>query len=125
MDEIRYATKSGDTWSPIMSGIEAEDPTIDADYAGTFGKPIEYLTIGGVDKYRVFSKRGKWGPFFDGFDMDKPAGNGSPILAIEIHAKGCTIGVHVAGGSWLTGKAINGHDTVGVYTPIDAFWIDK
>lgn len=124
-DIFRYAVKSGDEWSPEMIGTEAADPTIDNTYAGSIGKPIEYITIGGVEKYRVFSKRGKWGPFFTSFDKDNPAGNGTPILAIEIWDKNCVVGIHVLGGNWLTGASIRGKGTVGIYTPIDALWIDK
>ncbi len=123
VEEFRYAVKVDDEWLPDMIGTEAADGS-NVDYAGIFGHPITYITIGGVDKYRVFSKKGKWSEFFTEYDKKKPAGNGSPILAIEIHDKNAVIGVHILGGSWLPSKKCTG-DYAGCMSPIDGVWIEK
>ena len=130
IDEFRYAVMADGKWLPVMVGTTSdEDPSL--DYAGIFGKPITKITIGGVEKYRVFSERGKWSKFFTKFDKENPAGNNTPILAVEIHDKNAVIGIHVKGGSWLPAKhaTYEGSTDVptyaGVLAPIDGLWIDK
>lgn len=123
--ELRYAVKNDLGWSPDMIGAEdAEGQGL--YYAGQFGHPITHITIGGVEKYRVFSKRGKWGEYHTGYDKDNPAGNGSPILAIEIHDSNCIIGIHLNGGTWLPQtRGVKDTGYAGSMSPIDAIWIDR
>ena len=129
-DMLRYAVFSNNEWGVEMDGVNAADDS-DADYAGVIGIPFTYITIGGVEKYRVFTRKHKWSKFFTEFNKSNPAGDGSPILAIEIYDKDVVIGIHVKGGSWLSGKNgtfegdTNTPTYAGIMTPIDAIWIDR
>ena len=128
--ELRYAIKIGDTWLPEMIGTTAADGS-DITYAGIIGSSFRYFTLGGVEKYRVFSEKSKWSKWFTKFDKDNPAGDGSPILAIEIFDKAVMIGIHVKGGYWLPQKmGTYDGDTdkptyAGCMVPIDGIWIDR
>ncbi len=130
-DTLRYAAFYDDQWGVEMEGIIPVDDTSDAEYTGILGKVITKFTMGGVEKYRVFTRRHKWSKFYTEFDKNNPAGDGSPILAIEIYDKDVTIGVHVYGGSWLPGsKGTYDGDTseqpyAGIMVPMDGIWISR
>lgn len=128
---IHYAAFYDGQWGIEMEGAVAVDDTSDAEFAGSFGKPITKFTMGGVEKYRVFTRRHKWSKFFNKFDKENPAGDGSPILAIEVYDKNVIIGVHINGGTWLPAKhgTFEGDTSSPTYagsmSPIDAIWIDR
>lgn len=130
-DTLRYAAFYDDQWGVEMEGITPVDDTSDAEYTGILGKVITKFTMGGVEKYRVFTRRHKWSKFYTKFDKNNPAGDGSPILAIEVYDKNVTIGIHVKGGTWLPGKrgTFDGDTDIPTYagsmSPIDAIWIDR
>lgn len=127
---LRYAAFYDGKWGVEMEGTIAADDS-DAEFSGTIGFPITKITIGGVEKYRVFTRKHRWSEFFTGFDKANPAGDGTPILAIEVYDKNVMIGVHVKDGSWLPGKRgtfdgdIDSPTYAGSMTPIDAIWIDR
>lgn len=128
---LRYAAFYNNQWGVEMEGTNAADDTSDADFTGEFGKPITKFTMGGVEKYRVFTQKHKWSKFYTKFDKENPAGDGTPILAIEIYDKNAIIGIHIKGGVWLPSKkgTFEGDTSdptyAGSMSPIDAIWIDR
>ena len=101
-EEIRYRVRTySGKWLDEVRGL--------ADYAGLYGKSIGYVAIKGVKRYRVRTARG-WLPWVDGYDitdLDKGcAGDGSPIVALQVDDPTCRYAVHTLGGKWL-------HDMVG------------
>lgn len=128
---LHYVAFYDGHWGVEMEGTIAAADTSDAEFTGSFGKPITKFTMGGVEKYRVFTRKRKWSKFYTKFDKENPAGDGSPILAIEIYDKNVTIGVHLNGGTWLPGKkgTYDGDTDIPTYagsmSPIDAIWIDR
>lgn len=128
--EVRYTVKYGDEWQPDMINTYSDDDSNRA-YAGIIGKPITYLTMEGVDKYRVYTTRRGWSKYFTKYDKDNPAGDGSPIIAIEIWDKTARIAVHIKDGEWLPSEpcTFEGDSRkiryAGVKMAIDAFWINK
>lgn len=125
---FKYAVlKSDGTWSPDMEGLMASDGS-DISYAGTLGVGIIGLVISGVRKYRVCTQRGGWGPYISEYNKDNPAGNGTPIIAIEIVDPAIDVGVHIKGGSWLDKTStvdFEGGAYAGCMIPIDGVWMTK
>ena len=126
--DIRYTVKYGDEWQPDMINLISSDDS-NRDYAGSFTKPITYLTIGGVEKYRVYSAKHGWSKYHTKYDKNDPAGDGSPILALEVWDKHAKMAVHIKGGTWSHSEigTFDG-DTrdpkyIGNMMMIDAFWI--
>ncbi len=130
-DVLHYAAYYDNQWGIEMEGTIPVDEHFDVEYTGVFGKPITKFTMGGVEKYRVFTRKHKWSKFYTKFDKSNPAGDGTPILAIEVYDKNVTIGIHLKGGSWLPGKKgtfdgdTNEPTYAGSFSPIDAIWIDR
>lgn len=97
-DEIKYRARlyGSRKWLPEVRGL--------ADYAGLYGSTIAYLAIAGVKRYRVKTSRG-WLDWVDGYDtadLDRGcAGDGTPIIAVQVDDTSCRYAVHVLGGGWL------------------------
>lgn len=96
--EIKYRVRlyGGGKWLPEVTGLSG--------YAGTFGNAIGYLAVKGVKRYRVKTAKG-WLPWVTGYninDLNKGcAGDGTPIIAVQIDDNTCKYSVHTIGGSWL------------------------
>lgn len=97
-DEVRYRARlyGSAKWLPEVVGSNG--------YAGTYGNSIGYLAIKGVARYRVKTARGwlPWVSRYDIGDLDKGcAGDGSPIVAVQVDDSTCRYAVHTIGGGWL------------------------
>ena len=96
--EVSYRVRlyGSKTWLPEVTGSK--------DYAGTYGNAIGYLAVKGVKRYRVKTSKG-WLPWVTGYnvnDLNKGcAGDGSPIIAVQVDDSTCRYAVHVVGGKWL------------------------
>jgi len=100
----RYAVYiDGYGWLIEMEGLKETDGGND-DYAGVIGNSCSYLGISGVGNYRVYTQANGWLPYVDHFDYnDKEygmAGDGSPILALEIPNSNIKYQVHTINGNW-------------------------
>ena len=84
-------------------------------YAGTYGNSIGYVAISGVKRYRVKTNKGwlPWVSKYDINDLDNGcAGDGSPIVALQVDDSSCRYAVHVIGGGWLP-DMVGNKDTSG------------
>ena len=81
--KVTYRVRSGGVWLPEVIDTQ--------DYAGLPSKPITDVAIKvskGSVRYRVHVKGGGWLGYITGYDIsniNKYAGNGKPIDAIEIY----------------------------------------
>ena len=86
-----------------MEGLKETDGGSD-DYAGIIGSNCTYIGINGVGKYRVYSQSNGWLPYVDHLDYNDEeygmAGDGSPILALEIPNSDIKYQVHCVGYGW-------------------------
>ena len=73
-------------------------------YSGTYGNSIGYVAISGVKRYRVKTSKG-WLPWVSKYNVNDLnngcAGDGSPIIALQVDDSTCRYAVHVIGGGWL------------------------
>ena len=138
IDEIRYCASIdpyGREWLPEMVGTHDTGGSSD-DYAGIIGEPICWLAIDGVKKYRVFSWDGGWLPWvynYDNKDLEYGcAGDGSPIIGVQIRDDSAKHAVHILNGDWYP-DMIGEKDTGGtsdpfagdLANPIDAIRIER
>lgn len=121
-DEIRYMASTdpdGLDWLDEMVGLHDTGGSGDT-FAGELGEPILWLAIGGVNKYRVFTKENGWLPWVDGYDKDDLeygcAGDGSPITGVQIRDGSARYAAHVLGGRWYS-DMVGEHDTGGSSDP--------
>lgn len=105
-DEIRYKVSTdpyGKDWLPEMVGHHDTSGSGD-DFAGIMGDAIRWLAIDGVKKYRVFSWESGWLPWvynYNDKDLDYGcAGDGSPIVGVQIKDDSARFAVHVLGAEW-------------------------
>ncbi len=74
------------------------------DFAGVPGRPMLYVAIGGVGKYRASDIRHGWWDFVDKYDLDDEengmAGSGSPIDRVQIPDSHILYQTHNLGGGW-------------------------
>lgn len=108
-DEIRYRARlyGSAKWLPEVVG--------NAGYAGTYGNAIGYLAIKGVARYRVKTSKGwlPWVSRYDVSDLDRGcAGDGSPIIAVQVDDSTCRYAVHTVTGGWLP-DMVGNRDTGG------------
>ena len=108
-DEIRYRARlyGSAKWLPEVVGSNG--------YAGTYGNSIGYLAVKGVARYRVKTAKGwlPWVSRYDVSDLDKGcAGDGSPIVAVQIDDSTCRYAVHTVTGGWLP-DMVGNRDTGG------------
>lgn len=118
----RYTVKVNNRWFPDMiGGIDTSGST--ETYAGIFGFDITALVIDNVEKYRVATENSGWMPYIYEYNKNKPAGDGSPILAVEIVDPEVIYMTHTKGGRWS--KALYGNEDgySGSMLPIDAIQI--
>ena len=97
-EEIKYRARlyGSKKWLPEVTGSKS--------YAGTYGNSIGYLAIKGVKRYRVRTSKGwlPWVSRYDTSDLNNGcAGDGSPIVAVQVDDTSCRYAVHVVGGGWL------------------------
>lgn len=99
----KYCVQVSNGWLPPMVGTYDTGGSSD-DYAGIMGSDIAYLAIEGVGKYRVCTQASGWLPWVDAYDTSDYeygcAGDGSPILAVEIPNPAIRYAVHINGGDW-------------------------
>lgn len=90
-------------WLTEMIGLKEKDGGND-NYAGITGTPCVYIGINNVGKYRVYTQASGWLPYVDHLDYKDEengmAGDGSPILAIEIPNSKIKYQVHVMNVGW-------------------------
>lgn len=136
-DDVRYMVsldQSGMRWLPEMVGAYDRGGSGD-DYAGILGQPICWFACD-AGKYRVFTESAGWLPWVDRYDIGDLnlgcAGDGSPILALEIQDGDIRYAAHVIGGGWYA-DMIGQSDTGGsgdtfagdMVNPIDAIKIRR
>lgn len=133
-NQPRYAVYiNGYGWLTEMEGLKETDGGSD-DYAGIIGSNCSYIGINGVGKYRVYSQANGWLPYVDHLNYNDEeygmAGDGSPILAIEIPNSSIKYQVHTINNEWYSWM-IGNKDTGGssdtyagdMSTPIDGIRI--
>lgn len=102
---------------------------------GTKNWRIRWIAIKGCGRYRVCTKNGGWLPWVDKYDITNLdygcAGDGSPILAVQVDNSACKYAVRI-GGTWLD-DMVGLHDTGGsgdtyagdLHQPINGFRIAR
>ncbi len=118
----RYTSLVNNRWFPDMiGGVDTSNSS--ETYTGIFGFEITGIVIDNVKEYRVATEKSGWLPFISGYDKDNPAGDGSPILAVEINDPNVIYMVHTKGVRWS--KPMYGNETgyAGSMLPIDALQI--
>lgn len=135
-NNVRYCVSSdsrGRNWLPEMIGRFDSGGSTD-DFAGELGSAIRWIAIQGVGKYRVCTQENGWLPFVDGYNSNDLeygcAGDGSPIVALEIPNSKVRYAVHDLNRSWnadMIGNKDTGgsRDTfAGSMRPIDAIRVE-
>lgn len=102
----RYAVKTAaHGWLGEMENLKEISGGSD-DFAGIIGAPCVYLAANHIGKYRVYSQANGWLPYVDHLNYNDEesgmAGDGSPILAVEIPNNNIKYQVHVQGGGWYS-----------------------
>lgn len=131
-DNIRYCVNSG-IWLPEMIGLYDTSGSGD-DYAGIMGNALRYIAIEGVGDYRVCTQASGWLPWVNGYNPNDLeygcAGDGSPIIALEIPNSSVKYWLHNLGGGW-NDAMIGNRDTggssdtyAGAMVPADAVSIE-
>ena len=133
-EQPKYSVKTQvHGWLTEMEGLKETNGGND-NYAGILGNNCIYVGINGVGKYRVYSQKNKWLPYVDHLNYQDEengmAGDGSPILALEIPNSKIKYQVHTLNGSWYDWM-IGNKDTGGstdnyagdLKTPIDGIRI--
>ena len=103
-DQPRYNAMVNGQWLPDMVGLIDTDGSPDT-YAGIMGRPIQYIAIDGVKRYRVHTVEGGWLDWVYKRKLSDlvygAAGDGSPILAVEIDDDSVKYRVHTVSDRWL------------------------
>ena len=103
-DQPRYNAMISGQWLPDMIGLYDTDGSPDT-FAGVMGHPIQYLAIDGVKRYRVYSEEDGWLDWVYERKLSDlvngAAGDGSPILRVEIDDSDIQYRVHTIDGGWL------------------------
>ena len=94
---------SGSSWLPEMVGRFDTGGSTD-DFAGELGSAIRWISIQGIGKYRVCSQESGWLEYVDQYNVKDLkygcAGDGSPIIALEIPNSKVRYALKDLGGSW-------------------------
>ena len=105
-NNVRYCVStdaSGRDWLPEMIGRFDTGGSTD-EFAGEYGVAVRWIAIQGVGNYRVCTQANGWLPFVDGYNSNDLeygcAGDGSPIIALEIPNSKVRYALHDLGGSW-------------------------
>lgn len=134
---VRYRVSTdpnGICWYAEMQDGYDTGGTCD-DFAGSYGESIRWVAIDGAT-YRVCSQASGWLPWVDQYntaDLEYGcAGDGSPIVALEVQDGDIRYAVHVIGGGWyadMVGQSDTGGsgDTFAgdMWNPIDALKIRR
>lgn len=118
--------KSGKKWLGTYKNLSGDG------HSGQYGTPIRWLAIDNVKRYRVFTVDSGWLPWVTDYNVkdleNGCAGDGSPILGVQIDDDSVKYGVHVIGGGWysymigLTDTGGSGDNFAGdLANKIDAF----
>lgn len=129
---VRYCVSTdpnGNWWLPEMIDTYDTGGSTD-DFAGMYSSLVRWIAIEGAT-YRVCTQASGWLPWVDQYntgDLEYGcAGDGSPIVALEIENGNITYQVHTLNGSWYD-KMVGQYDTGGsgdtfagdMWNPIDA-----
>ena len=134
---VRYCVSTdpnGLYWfAEMIDGFDTGGST--DDFAGAYGEFVRWIAIQGAT-YRVCTQASGWLPWVDQYntsDLNNGcAGDGSPIVALEIKDSNIRYQVHTYGGEWYA-EMIGQHDTGGssdtfagdMWNPIDAVSIRR
>jgi len=106
-DGVRYRVSTdpnGSYWFPEMIDYHDTGGSSD-DYAGSYGSPIRWLAVQGAT-YHVYTQASGWLPWVSSYDINDLengcAGDGSPILAVQVDNSSIEYQVHPIGGEWYT-----------------------
>ena len=117
IEGVRYRVSSdpsGAYWYPEMIDLHDTGGSAD-DYAGSYGYPVRWIAIEGAT-YRVYTQASGWLPWVSAYNVNDLeygcAGDGSPILALQVDNSSIAYQVHVIGGEWYS-KLVGLHDTGG------------
>ena len=130
-DGVRYRVSvdpNGSYWFPEMIDYHDTGGSND-DYAGSYGSPVRWLAVQGA-MYRVYTQASGWLPWVSAYNINDLeygcAGDGSPILAVQVDNSSIKYQVHPIGGEWYTNliglsdTGGSGDDYAGdMYNPID------
>lgn len=116
-ENIRYRVSvdvDGNDWCDEMVGLSDTGDSGD-DYAGIMGKPVLWLSCQ-APKYRVFTEGAddwlEWVDMYDSNDLEYgTAGDGTPILLLEIPDENIRYQVHTIKDGWL--PWMKGHEDTG------------
>ncbi len=135
-DQPRYRVSTdpaGASWYDEMCGRTDTGGSGD-DFGGAYGEAMRWLAIGGVGQYRVCTQDSGWLPWVDQYDVNDLeygcAGDGSPIIAVEISNGSVRYAVHDLGGGWnppMIGNWDSGGSGdwyAGSMVPADAIWLE-
>ena len=116
-DAVRYRVSSdpsGSDWYDEMQNGYDTGGSGD-DYAGEYGKSIRWLACD-AKRYRVYSRLNGWLEWVDQYNIHDLeygcAGDGSPIIGIEIDDSSVRYAAHITTGAWYP-DMIGRHDTGG------------
>ena len=137
VDAVRYRVSTdpyGKSWyAEMQDGYDTGGST--DDFAGNYGESIRWVAIQGAT-YRVCTQSSGWLPWVAGYNVSDLeygcAGDGSPIVALEIVNTDTKYQVHVLGGGWYP-EMVGQHDTGGssdtfagdLWNPIDGISIRR
>ena len=118
--------KSGKKWLGTYKNLSGDG------HSGQFGKPIRWLAMKNVKRYRVFTVDNGWLPWVTDYNVkdleNGCAGDGSPILGVQVDDDSVKYGVHILNGGWysymvgLTDTGGSGDNFAGdLANKIDAF----
>jgi len=88
--------KNGKKWLSEYKDLQRDG------YSGNKGKPMRWLAIGDVKRYRVCTEQSGWLPWVTGYDINDLdngcAGDGSPINGVQIDDDSVRYAVHISRG---------------------------
>lgn len=122
IDDVVYAVSldaNGRIWLPEMIGL-VDTGGSDDDFGGVSGAPIRYLAVKDVGKYRVYTEENGCLPWVNAYDKSDLeygcAGDGSPIVGVEIPNPDIRYAVRNLNGDW-NADMIGNYDTGGTSDP--------
>lgn len=134
---VRYRVSTdpnGANWyAEMVDGFDTGGST--DDFAGAYGEFVRWVAVQGAT-YRVCTQASGWLPWVNQYNVNDLeygcAGDGSPIVALEIQDTNVRYAVHVCSGEWYA-DMVGQHDTGGsadtfagdMWNPIDAVRIRR
>ena len=117
-DNVKYKVShdsSGQSWLPEMIGRYDTGGSTD-EFAGEYGHSLKWIAVKGVGQYRVCTQASGWLPWVDQYNSNDLeygcAGDGSPIVALEIPNAAVRYALHDLNGGWNS-DMIGNQDTGG------------